>query len=248
MSARAAGGWGSGRRLVLLLPAAALAAACAGAPRPLPPLEAGERPWLLPASAFGTQRLFRGSYRGAGGDGAFRATLRLAAADRFDLLLSDPLGRQLASLRVEGGAALLVDHRRRTHCARPEAATLPGVGVLPLRPGELAAVLLGALPAVPDDPAGEIGELLELVDEDGRRWRARIEDGMAVEWSVSEGGGEPWSWRRRGGREATLSTPGGAEVKWQEVVVEPLRSPLPPAAPPPGSVERCDLAGEAEER
>ena len=273
MSDRASGGPIARRRLATLLPLAALALACAGAPRPLPAPEAGERPWLLPASAYGTQRLFRCSYRGPGGDGGFRATLRLASPDRFDLPLVDPLGRQLASLRVDGESALLVDHRRGTHCGRLDAVSLPGIGPLPLRPREMPAVLMGALPAAPADPAAEPGESLELDDASGRHWRARIEEGLVAEWSVRQDRGMPWTWRRRAGRGATLSAPGGPqmqgeevqgeevqgqqvqrqqvqrqEVQWQEVVVEPLRSALPPVAPPAGSEESCvlDDAGRAE--
>jgi hypothetical protein len=224
----------------LLLALAAVVAGCAGAPRPLPPAEIGERPWLLPASAYGTQRLFRGAYRGPGGDGGFRATLRLAAPDRFDLLLVDPLGRQLAALRVEGSDALLVDRRRGTHCARPGAAELPGVGPLPLRPAELPAVLLGVLPVAPSgEVPGTEGEPLAFAGADGRQWWARIEGGVASEWTVRQGLGAVWSWRRRGGRAARLAAPGGPELEWEEVVVEPLRSALPPLAPPPGSEERC---------
>lgn len=241
MSDRASGGPAARRRLASLLPLAALVVACAGAPRPLPAPEAGERPWLLPASAYGTQRLFRCSYRGPGGDGGFRATLRLASPDRFDLLLVDPLGRQLASLRVDGERALLIDHRRGTHCGRLDAVTLPGIGPLPLRPREMPAVLMGALPAAPADPAAEAAKALELEDATGRSWQVRIEGGLVAEWSVREAGGRPWSWRRRDGRAATLSAPGGPEVQWQEVVVEPLRSALPPVAPPAGSEESCLL-------
>ena len=244
MSAPGAGMDAVRRRLVRVAALAAVAAACSGAPQQLPPPEAGERPWLLPASAYGTQRLFRCSYQGPGGDGGFRATLRLAAPDRFDLLLVDPLGRQLASLRVAGESALLVDHRRGTHCARLESAVLPGVGELPLLPQELPAVLLGALPVAPaeaDDAAGSVGTPIELTDATGRDWRATIDDGLVVEWEVRQAGGPPWSWRRRGGRAATLSMAGGPRIEWQEVVIEALRSPLPPVAPLPGSQESCRI-------
>lgn len=254
MSQRGAGGPAARRRVVTLVSLAAVALACAGSPRPLPAPEAGERPWLLPATAYGTQRLFRCSYRGPGGDGGFRATLRLAAPDRFDLLLVDPFGRQLASLRVGGETALLVDHRRGTHCGRLEAVSLPGIGPLPLRPQEMPAVLMGALPAAPADPVAGAGDALEIQDATGRHWQARIEDGLVAEWSVRRDDGRPWTWRRRGGRAATLSAASVAdgpgpqsqeiqwqEVQWQEVVVEPLRSPLPPVAPPVGSEEVCVL-------
>lgn len=247
MSARRRGRAAAGTRPALVLALAALAAGCAGAPRSLPPAEIGERPWLLPASAYGTQRLFRGSYRGPGGDGSFRATLRLAAPSRFDLLLVDPLGRQLAALRVDGDGALVVDRRRGTHCARPEAAELPGAGPLPLRPAELPAVLLGALPVAPEgEIEGAADGPLEVAGADGRSWWARIEAGRPVEWSVRQDAGATWSWRRRGGRGARLEAPGGPALEWEEVVVEPLRSELPPLVPPPGSEERCAALGDGE--
>jgi hypothetical protein len=215
---------------------------CAAAPRPSPPLEAGERPWLLPASAWGTQRLFRCSYRGPGGDGGFKATLRLATPERFELLLVDTFGRQLATLQVDGQGALLVDPRRGTHCSDPASLRLPGVGALPLLPGELPAVLLGALPAAPPSGlpvAAAFGRDLEFTDVRGRRWWARLEAGRVEQWRVVEGGSPAWSWVRGRGVAATLTGAAGAELRWQQVVAEPLRTAPAAASPPAGSVESC---------
>jgi hypothetical protein len=220
----------------------ALGAGCAAAPRPSPPLEAGEQPWLLPPSAWGTQRLFRCSYRGPDGEGGFKATLRLATPARFEVLIVDTFGRQLAVLHVDGEGALLVDLRRRTHCSNLESLRLPGIGALPLLPSELPAVLLGALPAAPPSAlpgAAAFDQDLEFTDARGRRWWARLEGDRVEQWRVREEGEPSWSWARGRGVSATLSGAAGAELRWQQVVAEPLRTAPAAASPPAGSVESC---------
>jgi hypothetical protein len=214
-----------------------LAAACAPATRPPLSQGAAGEPWVLPAAALGTQRLFRGSYDGPEGDGSFRATLRLASRDRFELVLADRLGRALGSLHVEGSRQRWVDHRRAIYCTEATGIALPGLGNLPLQPEALPPLLLGLLPEPPaDPPSGTVA--LDYLDRLGRRWTAELEEGAPRSWSLWDGTSPLWWWRSapRGG---LLSHREGRQLRWQEVVVEPLPGLAPLGEPPAGYVEDC---------
>src|SRR5581483_4308361 len=93
------------------------------------PLAPPAHAWELPANAFPTQRIYQGSYEGPEGSGSFRATLRLAAADRFRLDAADRLGRLFWSAGAEGGRGWWVDHHAETWCDDLTALVLPGVGI-----------------------------------------------------------------------------------------------------------------------
>jgi hypothetical protein len=223
-----------------------LLAGCSSARRALPRAATGELPWELAADVFGTQRLFRGSYSGPEGEGSVRATLRLATAERFQLDVADRLGRPVASLQVGPGAQRAVDHRRRVYCPQPEGLALPGLGLLPLAASQLPAVLLGALPAAPaggDLPVAS-GEV-DFRDGQGRRWTSTLASGRPASWTLWDEDGPLWWWRaepaasrkRSGGR---LSHRGGRQLRWQEVVVEPLAATAEePPSPPAGYLDDC---------
>lgn len=199
------------------------------------------RPWDLPAGAIPSQRLFQGSYDGPEGGGSFRATLRLAAADRFRLDASDRLGRLLWSLGVDRGAAWWVDHHTGTWCPDLARLDLPGIGAAPIDATALPAMLLGVLPVRPaggDAPAPDATSL-QLRDASGRVWSATVEAGRVTAWSLSEGGQPVWWWRRQG-KGGLLSQRQGRQLRWQEVVAEPLRGELPERSVPAGYAESCD--------
>jgi hypothetical protein len=199
----------------------------------------------VPPAAFGTQRLFRGSYRGPEGEGSFRATLRLAAPDRLQLVLADRLGRTLASLQVDGARQRWTDHRRSVFCAQPAGLTLPGGGDLPLRAEEVPALLLGRLPAPPATALEPpVGGALDYRDTRGRRWTAETAEGSPLRWTLHDAGGPSWWWRRGEERGAVLSQREGRQLRWEEVVVEPLPRLATMEDPPPGFAEDCS-AGEA---
>lgn len=229
--------------------AAALALGCgAGVGRPghgnVPPGDGADAlPWELPAAALGTQRLYRASYQGPEGDGSFRATLRLAAADRFELALADRLGRPVYALRVEGAEGWWLDQRRDFVCRDLARLELPGLepGLVEARAlprlliGRLPATLGGAAPAAPAS-AGE----LALRDTAGRLWTASRDRAGLTEWALRDPAGEASWWWRRERRGGMLAGREGRQLRWQEVVVEPLAE-LPAARLPAGVEERCEL-------
>jgi hypothetical protein len=210
-----------------------------GATPPAPVV--GATPWDLPAAAVPSQRLYQGGYDGPEGSGSFRATLRLAAPDRFRLDAADRLGRLLWTVGVDGGSAWWIDHRAGTWCGDLSQLALPGLGRGPVPATALPSVLLGVLPARPvtaaPPPPGD-GEL-EIRDAAGRRWRATLTGGRVTSWTVAHGDQPLWWWRRqpKGG---ILSQRQGRQLRWQEVVAEPLRGELPPRAVPAGYRETCD--------
>ena len=201
----------------------------------------GGAAWDLPAGAVPSQRLYQGSYEGPEGGGAFRATLRLAAPDRFRLDAADRLGRPLWAVGVDGGAAWWIDHHAGVWCADLSRLALPGFGRGPMPATALPALLLGALPVRPAQalPANQGASTVEVTDDAGRRWQATVEDGRVAAWSVAEGEQPLWWWRRQG-KGGILSQRNGRQLRWQEVVVEPLRGELPPRTVPADYRESCD--------
>ena len=220
--------------------AAGLTAACGStvrAPRTAPAAGAAAA-WELPPAALGTQRLYRAAYGGPEGDGSFRATLRLAAADRFEIVVADRLGRGLYTLRVEGDGGWWLDHRRDAVCRDLSRLALPGLEDGPVEARALPPLLLGAIPAAGATPEGAAaGGELELRDGAGRRWSATLDGGAAASWTLWDGDGPLWWWRRDG-RGGVLSGREGRQLRWQEAVVEPLAA-LPPQAPPADLPEDC---------
>ncbi|HEV8631579.1 MAG TPA: hypothetical protein VGV61_14775 [Thermoanaerobaculia bacterium] len=203
---------------------------------PAAPL-AGTAPWELPAGVVPSQRLFQGAYEGPEGGGSFRATLRLAALDRFRLDASDRLGRLLWTIAVDGSRTWWIDHRAGVWCPDLSQLALPGLGAGPVPATALPAILLGAVPAKPTGPPGPKGDL-ELRDDAGRRWTAVVDGGRLSTWTIWEGDQPLWWWRRQG-RGGILSQRQGRQLRWQEVVGEPLPGELGPPAIPTGYVEDC---------
>ena len=202
--------------------------------------EAAGAPWDLPAGAVPSQRLYQGSYEGPEGGGTFRATLRLAAADRFRLDAADRLGRPLWTVGVDGDDSWWIDHHTGVWCPDLSRLALPGFGRGPVPATALPALLLGALPIRPAKtaPAGPVGGTVEVIDEAGHRWQATVGHGQVTAWSVAERDQPFWWWRRQG-KGGILSQRDGRQLRWQEVVVEPLRGELPPRAVP-ADYRECD--------
>ena len=202
--------------------------------------EADAAPWDLPAAAVPSQRLYQGGYEGPEGGGSFRATLRLAASDRFRLDAADRLGRLLWTVGVDGGSAWWVDHRAGVWCPDLSRLALPGLGRGPVPATALPAMLLGVLPARPAVPATATADGdLDFQDAAGRHWRATLAAGRVNSWTVTHGVQPVWWWRRQG-KGGILSQRQGRQLRWQEVVAEPLRGELPPRAVPAGYRESCD--------
>lgn len=209
-------------------------AGCAGTlPAPAPaPAGSGtpsSAPWNLPAADLATQRLFRVTYDGPDGEGSFRLTLRLAGAARYRAQASDPLGRPLWSLDVDGDAGLWLDHRERSACTLAGRFDLAAARLAPFPLSSLPALLLGRVPAAPAGAVERGAGRAELGYRDaaGRRWSVRLDAaGQPASWTLWRDG-EPAVWWRAaaagGRREATLSDRRrGTQLRWRQVVREAL--------------------------
>ncbi len=231
-----------GTALLLLLPLLA-AAGCSGL-RP-PRLAAdGAAPWQIPPAAFGSQRLYRVSYQGPRGEGSFRLTLRLAAAERYQVMAVDPLGRAIWSLDVESERGLWLDHRNRGYCNFNGSFDVADVPLSPFPLLSLPALLLGRLPAEPTAAPQAKGRDLTFHDDQERRWTARLEGDQVGSWTLWNDDGQPAVlWVRRDDW-AILSDRGqGAQVRWKEVLAEKLPKALAALRIPPGFEEEdCQSA------
>ncbi|HEX6202420.1 MAG TPA: hypothetical protein VF100_05395 [Thermoanaerobaculia bacterium] len=247
---------------LLLLVAAGLVAALAGCAgrraAPVTVADAATAPWEVPASAFGTQRLVRVGYDGPDGGGSFRLTLRLAAADRYQVRAVDPVGRALWSLDVAGTAGLWLDHRARAACRIEGSLELTAGRLTPFPLAALPALLLGRLPAAPAgelEEAGEEGEEgVAFTDADGRRWSATLDGNLPLSWAMTEPGETMPSvwWRRHAGEQLLSDRPRNVQLRWRETVVEPLAGGLAPLsltlempARAPGNRSSCRASDRA---
>ncbi len=191
--------------------------------------EAGAGAWQIPAADLGSQRLFRLRYDGPEGEVGLRLTLWLAAPDRYRLSAADLFGRAVWSLSVEVDEGLWLDHRNSAYCRFAGTIELAAVPLSPFRFTALPALLLGRLPEPPAEwlePAGE------YLDDEGKRWTYQASNGRLLKWTVWQRG-EPVAWWNGTGNEAILSQRGaGVQIRWREVVREPMaRLPSPPPVP-----------------
>lgn len=238
------------------------------------PSRSAAAPWEIPSAAYPSQRLFRINYEGPEGDGTLKMVLRLESPERYRLTLSDRLGRTLFTVDaavdhlggVGGMDGWLMDHRERLACRLEEGLHLEGVPLEPFAVDALPAVLLGRLPAAPEDPGAVLAELsrrpaageLDYRDRLGRRWTAQLAPAAAARvrtWILWRGG-EPALWWRStdagegsgGGAEALLSDRlRGVQMRWKEVAREPLGERLPEPGRPAGfGIGECVPGPEGE--
>jgi hypothetical protein len=202
---------------------------------------AGIPPWEIPAGAFGSQRLYRVSYSGPEGEGSFRVTLRLVAADHYQVQAVDPVGRSLWSLDVSGGRGLSLNHRARTFCAFEGSFDLSGVSLGPFPLLSLPAMLLGRVPAVPAEPPKEEKGGISFHDGSGRRWSATVgPQGVVESWTLWEDGGPAAWWIVRDNWSILSERSRGRQVRWREVLREALTTPPAPLQKPTGFREECE--------
>lgn len=201
----------------------------------------GAAPWEIPAAELGTQRLFRVHYDGPQGEGGIRLTLRLLAPDRYQVSATDLLGRSVWSLSVRGEDGLWLDSRGETFCRLHGSVALEAVPLSPFTLPSLPAVLLGRLPVAPEagsSPSAEPGRL-RFRDRQGRRWAVQVEDGAVTAWTM-EVAGEPavwWTWTA--GESVLSDRREGVQIRWRQVVREPLAELPPPPRVPEAFAERC---------
>jgi hypothetical protein len=243
----------AGSLLAALLVAALFLANCAGRPAPRTALSrTASLPWEIPPADYGTQRLYRVSYAGPEGEGGFKVTLRLASPSRFQLQAVDPLGRSLWSLDVAGGTGLMLNHRSRVFCRLTgsfETVELP-FGSFPL--AVLPALLLDRVPATPIGPAAAAPakgqRQLQLADREGREWSATLDrDGVPASWSLRQGGEPMLFWVKRDDGSVLSDRERGVQIKWRQVVAEPLRGEIAPLTLPAGYREDACVAPDLPE-
>jgi hypothetical protein len=225
----------------------ALAAGCASRatlpPAPAAPSAAPPTPWSLAPGDAPSQRLFRVQVRRGAESGGMRLVLRLWSPLRFEIAASDPLGRPLWSLvaRDERGAWRVAGARGICRQDPRRPVEWPRLG-LALPAAHLPSILLGRLPEAPGDgtviPA-ETGSFA-FTDPAGRAWRATLEAGTLVEWSLSAAAGD-LEWRREapGGRLELAAE--RLEIRWREVAREALRGTAPALPADLDSAPECSL-------
>ena len=199
-------------------------AAGSSGPRILPDPDGASPRFEMPGESLETQRLFRVRYEGQEGRGGMKLVLKLASESSFQVSTTDSIGRPLWSLQASDGETLLIDHRGRQFCAG-EDVRLPDPVLEAMPWPSLPRVLLGFLPTMPQTIARSSAEEIEYQSLDGRRWTARLDSGRPLSWVLWEGE-RPVLWWSRQGAGGMLSHRQGIQIRWREVVSEPLRGPL----------------------
>lgn len=229
--------FGSARSLLVLLLALALGG-CSLLSRSPSPVPAGEATaWQIPRAAYGSQRLYRVSYSGPEGEGSFKLTLRLAGPNRYQVTTADPVGRALWSLDVAEDSGIWLDHRNRTFCKFEGHFDISGVPLAPFPLLSLPSLLLGRLPAEPAATPEAKGKDITFKDAMDRRWTATLASGQVVSWTLWDGQKPAVLWVQREDWAILSDRAQRVQMRWKEVVREPLPAPPRPLAPPDGFAE-----------
>jgi hypothetical protein len=140
----------------------------------------------------------------------------------------DPVGRSLWSLDVSGERGLFLNHRARTSCVFAGSFDLSGIPLGPFPLLTLPALLLGRVPAVPAAAAEPAkGGDLTFEDAAGRSWAVSEAPGGAVEsWTLLEDGAPTVWWLRRDSSAILSDRARGIQLRWREVLSEPLEKDL----------------------
>jgi len=206
---------------------------------------AGEDPWELPESSYPSQRIFRMRYDGSEGELSFKLTMYLQDRRQYRMQAALGLGRKLWDLSVDAnGWALFIDHGNREYCQAREARRLQVVPLAYLPLSALPKLLLGRLPTAPAADFAREGANFSYRDAGGQLWSARFAGGAdgtpsydpdRLEWWSLVEEGEPvvW-WRSIEGGGIFNDRRGPRQVRWVEVVREPLAGPIRPLEVPVG--------------
>lgn len=204
-------------------------------------------PWLLPADATPTQRLFRVHYDGPQGRLSFKLSVYLEQPDRFRLQASDPLGRKLWALAVTGDdRALWLNHRDKNFCYTDADRGLVFIPLTELPLGAVPRLLLGRLPQAPFGTPLRDATDISYHDGLGREWTAALDaEGTPLRWRLLDGG-ESVAWWQRGesAKESIFSDRRGRQqVRWREIVRESFEGSMPETAVPNAYEEvRCQAS------
>jgi hypothetical protein len=181
------------------------------------------------------------SFAGPQGEGSLRVTLRLETLTRYQLEAVDPVGRVVWTLGVDGERALVIDRRNRVVCAPGGQVEVPGLPLGAFSLGTLPLLLLNRLPALPPVVSrGAASEsTFDVEDSLHRRWTGAQTGDRLNSWTLWNGTQPGAWWRLQGDGNAMLSVPGaakdqtrGVQLRWREVLAEPLRAPVTLPKPP----------------
>jgi len=204
--------------------------------------------WEVPSEDWLSQRLFRVRFSTPKGSGRFKLTLHYSNPEQFQISANDPLGRSLWSLYVADSEALLLEHRNKRACSFDEELDLSSLylGSFPVR--SLPNLLLGRLPAAPESLASWQGQgvVLKFEDREARRWTVSLSPevkGPATREPVAGRGISAWSveepssalraeLRRDEDWWVLLDRHQDLELRWRQIVAEPLAGPLVIPQPP----------------
>ena len=226
---------GEGGRAAALLTFSILLAGCASAPGPRPVPGHGAAAWEIPAPVLHTQRLYRVHYSGPEGEGSFKVTLRLTAPERYQIQAVDPVGRSLWSLDVAHSRGLFLNHRNRSSCVYEGSFDLSGVALGPFPLLTLPSLLVGRVPSLPSEPPQQHGSQVSFHDAAGRVWTAVLgSDGVVQSWTLAEGGAPSIWWVRSEDWAILSDRERNVQVRWREVLHEPLDGEPVPLETPSG--------------
>jgi hypothetical protein len=226
---------GRGVDLAATLILTLLLAGCATGrgPRPVPGHDTDV--WEIPAAALHTQRLYRVHYSGPEGEGSFKVTLRLTSAERYQLQAVDPVGRSLWSLDVAHSRGLFLNHRNRSSCLFEGSFDLSGVALGPFPLLTLPSLLVGRVPATPSEPPQQRDGQTSFHDAAGRVWTAVTgREGVIQSWTLAEGGAPSIWWVRSDDWAILSDRERNVQVRWREVLREPLSGDPTPLEAPSG--------------
>jgi hypothetical protein len=141
----------------------------------------------------------------------------------YSLSASDTFGRAIWDLVIQTEDSFLVDHKTSRICSVSTLMALPGDALESFSLETLPRLLLGRLPVPPSGEAPIQGHEVDFVDQEGRRWTAKLDNSLISTWTLWSDN-EPLIWWTRQPKGGILSHRRGAQFRWKEVVSEPLRS------------------------
>ena len=184
--------------------------------------------WEVPEEAYPTQRLYRMRYRGPEDERAgFKLTLYLVGQAQYRMLAADSLGRKLWSLDLDAeGRATWLNYREKEFCHLGAADSLGFLPIARLPMVALPRLLLGRMPTEPRASLEKYETHLTFLDVEGQRWNGSFQDGELQWWSQVEGEENIAWWRREEQGGSYIHRSSQQELRWKEIVREPMTAPL----------------------
>lgn len=191
--------------------------------------------WQVPPEAYPSQRLYRIRYIAPDGKKTgFKLTLYLLGSRQYRMLAADSLGRKVWSLDLDAaGQATWLDHRQKEFCHLGAADRLGFLPIARLPLVALPRLLLGRIPTEPKASLEKYDTHLTFLDAEGQRWNGSFTENeleaRELQWWSQLEGEEAIAWWRREEQGGTyVHRSSSQELRWKEVVREPLTAPLEP--------------------